>query len=199
MLDDKVNCMVEAKKFQKNYWDGARKFGYGGYKYIPGLLTPIAKSILKKYKLKRNSKILDVGCGKGFLLKEIKLLRPDLQLVGLDISSYAIKNGKINKDIKLSIFNAKKNLPFKKNYFDLVLCMGLIHNFKVYQAKKLLKELERVAKKKYLMTESYKDENELFNLQCWALTCETFFSPDEWLWLFKEAKYTGDYELIYFR
>ena len=66
--------MVEAKKFEKNYWDGPRKFGYGGYKYIPGLLTPIAKSILKKYKLKKNSKILDVGCGKGFLLKEIKLL-----------------------------------------------------------------------------------------------------------------------------
>ena len=77
--------------------------------------------------------------------------------------------------------------------------MGLIHNFKIYYAKKLLIELERIAKKKYLMTESYKNENELFNLQCWALTCETFFSPDEWLWLFKEAKYTGDYELIYFR
>ena len=133
------------------------------------------------------------------MLKEIKLLRPDLELVGLDISNYAIKNGKINKDIKLYRFDAKKKLPFKKNHFDLVLCMGLIHNFKIYHARKLLMELERIAKKKYLMTESYKNENELFNLQCWALTCETFFSPDEWLWLFKEAKYTGDYELIYFR
>lgn len=198
MLDDKVNCMVEAKKFQKNYWDGARKFGYGGYKYIPGLLTPIAKSILKKYKLKRNSKILDVGCGKGFLLKEIKLLRPDLQLVGLDISSYAIKNGKINKDIKLSIFNAKKNLPFKKNYFDLVMSIGVLHNLDLAKVSFSLNEIQRVSKNSYIMVESYRNDKELFNLQCWALTCKSFLDPNDWKWFLKKNNYKGDIEFIYF-
>ena len=156
-------------------------------------------SILKNYKLKQNAKILDVGCGKGFLLKEIKNLRPDLKLIGIDISNHAIKKNEINKDINLIKFDARKKFPYKKNFFDLVISMGLIHNFKVYNAKKLLAELERVAKKKFVMTESYNSEKELFNLQCWALTCETFFSPREWLWLFNEAGYTGDYELIFFK
>ena len=71
MLNSKVSCMIEAKKYEKNYWDGNRKYGYGGYKYIPGRLEPVAKKLIKKFKL-NNSKILDIGCGKGYLLFEIK-------------------------------------------------------------------------------------------------------------------------------
>ena len=98
MNNSKVDCMIEAKKYGKNYWDGNRKFGYGGYKYIPGRWDKIAKKIIKKFKLNNNSKILDVGCGNGYLLFEIKKLLPKARIVGFDSSKFAIKNSK--KEIK---------------------------------------------------------------------------------------------------
>ena len=41
-------------------------------------------------------------------------------------------------------------------------------------------------------------ELELFNLECWALTAESLFHTEEWIWLYKEFGYNGDYEFIYF-
>jgi hypothetical protein len=80
----------------------------------------------------------------------------------------------------------------------LALSTGVLHNLKIYDLESALKEIERVGKNKYLMVESFRNEKELFNLQCWALTCRSFFSLDQWLWLFKEFEYNGDYEFIYF-
>ena len=91
MLNDKIICMKEAKKYSKNYWDGDRKYGYGGYKYIPGRWEAVAKKIIKKYNLKNTSRILDIGCGKGFLLYEIKKILPGINLYGIDVSKYALK------------------------------------------------------------------------------------------------------------
>lgn len=199
MIDEKVKCMKVAKKYEKNYWDGDRKYGYGGYKYIPGRLTPVAKNIIKKFKLNNNSKILDVGCGKGYLLYEIKKILPDCEIKGLDISKHALKSAHQNVSRDLFLHDAKKKLPFKKNYFDLALSFGLYHNFKLNELEGSIKEFDRVAKKKYLMVESYKNDTELFNLQCWALTCESFLKPDEWVWLFKKFSYKGYYEFIYFK
>ena len=101
MLNKKVDCMIESKKYAFNYWDGKRKYGYGGYKYIPGRWKKVAKNLIQKYKLNNNSKILDVGCGKGFLLYEIKLLLPSIKICGFDTSRYGI-----SKSMKL----IKKNL-----------------------------------------------------------------------------------------
>ena len=94
MIDEKVKCMKVAKKYGVDYWDGNRKYGYGGYKYIPGRWKNVAIKIIKKFKLKNNSYILDVGCGKGFLLYEIKKILPNIKIVGIDISNYGIKNSK---------------------------------------------------------------------------------------------------------
>ena len=92
MLDKKrVNNMLTAQKFGKDYWDGPRRFGYGGHKYIPGRWKPLAKKLIKNYKLNNKSKIIDLGCGKGFLLYEIKKIIPSIEITGLDISKYAIK------------------------------------------------------------------------------------------------------------
>ena len=198
MVNSKVKCMLEAKKYEKNYWDGPRKFGYGGYSYIPGRLTPVAKKLIKKFKLNNKSKILDVGCGKGYLLYEIKKILPGIYINGFDRSRYAIKNA--HKKIKKNLFIhlAEKKYPFPKKKFDLALSMGCFHNLEINDLKFALSEIQRVSKKSYVMVESYRNEKELFNLQCWALTCESFFEADEWEWIFSHFGYTGDYEFIFF-
>ena len=181
--------MREAKKYEKSYWDGNRKFGYGGYKYIPNRWTKVARKIIKKFKLNNNSKILDVGCGKGFLMYEIKKILPGIYLKGFDTSSYAIKNAK--KEIRHYLFKhkAEKKYPFRSNYFDLAISFGCFHNLEINDFKYALGEIKRVSKKTYIMVESYRNETELFNLQCWALTCESFFSKKEWMWLLNQYNY----------
>ena len=198
MVDDKVACMIKAKEYEFDYWDGDRRFGYGGYKYMPGRWKTVAETLIKNYKLSNSSSVLDVGCGKGFLLYEIKLLLPDLRIVGFDISKHGIAKAKEEISKNLFIHNAKEKYPFKDNEFDLVISLGCLHNLKIFELAIALKEIERVAKNGYLMLESYRNEQELFNLQCWALTCESFFTPDEWKWIYDHFGYFGDYEFIYF-
>lgn len=199
MNNNKVHCMKISSKFGKQYWDGPRKFGYGGYKYLPGRWKPVAKKLIQTYNLKAGSKILDVGCGKGFLLKEMLLIEPGLKVFGTDISSYALKF--IDKKLKKNfiLHDCKKKLPFKKNQFDLVISLATLHNLDIYDLEVALQNINRVGKKKYIMVESYRSFKELFNLECWALTCRSFFSKKEWIWLFKKFKYHGDYEFIYFK
>jgi len=199
MLNDKAYASDIAKKFGKDYWDGDKKFGYGGYKYIPNRWGKFAKKLIKKYDLKNSSKILDIGCGKGFLLADIKNLLPQIDVTGYDISSYAKK--KAHKDIKKNIFNirAQDKYRFKDKQIDLLISLGTLHNLKIFELEKAFKEINRVSKKSYIWVESYRNSKELFNLQCWALTCQSFHTPDEWLWLFKKFNYTGDYEFIFFK
>ena len=198
MVDDKVNCMKIAKQYDKDYWDGNRRYGYGGYNYIPGRWKLVAEQLINIYKLTAGSKVLDIGCGKSYLLYEMKLLIQDLDITGIDSSDYALENAK--DEMKPFVFNhnAKVKLPFKNKQFDLVISLGTFHNLRIPELKIALSEMERVGKKKYLMLESYRNEKELFNLQCWALTAESFFDKDEWIWLYKHFGYTGDYEFIYF-
>jgi SAM-dependent methyltransferase len=198
MINSKVKCMLEAKKYEKNYWDGHRKYGYGGYKYIPGKWKEVAKNLIKIYKLNNKSKILDIGCGKAFLLFEIKKILPKINITGIDISNYGLKNSK--KEIRKYLFkkDIKKTLKYKSNQFDLVFSINTLHNLKINYLMKALKEIQRVGKKHFICTESYRNEKELFNLQCWALTCESFFSKEEWIWILNNSGYTGDYEFIYF-
>ena len=198
MVDDKVNCMTKAKKYEFDYWDGSRRYGYGGYKYMAGRWKPVAEALIKNYKLSNNSSILDVGCGKGFLLYELKLLLPNLKISGFDISKHGISESKEEIRESLFIHRAQDKYPFKDNQFDLVISLGCLHNLKIFELAAAIKEIERVAKNSYLMLESYRNEQELFNLQCWALTCESFFTPDEWKWIYDHFGYSGDYEFIYF-
>ncbi|NQT22145.1 MAG: class I SAM-dependent methyltransferase [Candidatus Omnitrophica bacterium] len=197
MMHDKSKCMEIARQYGYDYWDGDRRYGYGGYRY-DGRWKIVAEKLIETYRLPNNARILDVGCGKGFLLYELKMLLPDAEIAGFDISKYAIENAK--EEVKKSLFvhRAQDGFPFKNGEFDLVISITTLHNLCIGDLKSALKEIERVGRNKYVVVESYRNAEELFNLQCWALTCEAFFSPEEWRWLFDEFGYKGDHEFIYF-
>lgn len=198
MVDDKVHCMQIAKQYGADYWDGDRRYGYGGYRYMPGRWQPVAEALIQTYKLGPGSKVLDVGCGKGFLLHEMLLLEPELQIKGFDISAHGL--GHATDLVKPHIFlhQAQKAYPFGNQEFDLVISLGTLHNLCLFDVKIALAEIERVGQQGYVMLESYRNELELFNLQCWALTCESFFNHEEWVWLYQHFSYHGDYEFIFF-
>lgn len=198
MMDDKVNCMLKAKEYEGDYWDGDRRYGYGGYKYIPGRWKPVAQALIDIYGLKSGARILDVGCGKGYLLYELKLLLPNAHIVGFDISKYGLANAKEEIRDNLFRYRAQDAYPFGDKSFDLVISLTTLHNLRLFELKTALAEIERVGKNKYVMLESYRNELELFNLECWALTAESFFDTAEWIWLYEHFGYTGDYEFIYF-
>ncbi len=198
MVDNKVHCMLKAKEYEADYWDGDRRYGYGGYKYIPGRWKPVAEALIQRYGLKPGSKVLDVGCGKGYLLYELQELIPQLQLIGFDISQHALANRHPNFRGTLFRYRAQDAYPFGDKEFDLVISLGCLHNLKIFELKTALSEIERVGKQGYIMLESFRNEQELFNLQCWALTCESFYDTASWIWLYRHFGYTGDYEFIYF-
>ena len=127
------------------------------------------------------------------------LIEPELKIYGIDISSHALDKSIKIKNLNLFKKDASKKLPYAYNNFDLVISLATLHNFELFDLTKVIKEIERVGKKKFIMVESYRSNLELFNLKCWALTCETFFSKNEWIYLFKTFKYKGDYEFIYFK
>mgnify|MGYP006435579191 FL=1 len=187
-----------AKKWGFEYWDGDRRICYGGYRYMPGRWMPVAEAMIKHYGLKSGAKVLDIGCGKGFLLYEISLLVPGVEIYGIDISDYAIANSKEEIKDRLQIGNANK-LPFPDDHFDLVYSITTLHNLHNYDLNSSLVEMERVGKKnKYICVESYRNELEKANLLYWQVTCEAFCTPEEWEWWFKQTNYTGDHSFIYF-
>ncbi len=197
MVDRKVECMLKAKEYEFDYWDGDRRYGYGGYKY-DGRWKPIAERFIDHYSLTNESSVLDIGCGKAFLLYEMKQLLPGIRVAGFDISRHGIAEAPEFVRNDLYIYKAQDALPYGDNEFDLAISLGCLHNLRIFELKTAIAELERVAKDGYIMLESYRNEQELFNLQCWALTCESFFDAAEWIWLYKEFGFTGDYEFIYF-
>ena len=147
--------------------------------------------------LSNDFKLIDAACG-GFL-KDLKKRYPDSKLYGFDISKYAINNSDKKINYNLFVHSILKKTKFKNKFFDVFTAFGLLHNFKINQMKFIFDEINRISKQQYIWVESYRNEEELFNLQCWARTCESFFDPDEWKWIFNQFEYNGDYEFIYFK
>ena len=184
---------IIARRFDKEFFDGDRKNGYGGYYYNSKFWTEVVKDLNNFYKLKSGSKILDIGCGKGFMLFDFMKLNPNFVLEGIDISDYAITNAvpEVKKFLKIG---DAKSLPYDDNSFDLVISINTTHNLEINQCKKALSEMERVSRKdKYLIVDAYSNEIEKDRIFAWNLTAKTILSTNEWISLFEEAGYTGHY------
>jgi ubiquinone/menaquinone biosynthesis C-methylase UbiE len=186
-----------AKKWGYDYWDGDRRINYGGYRYMEGRWAKIADVMIEHYGLKAGDRILDVGCGKGFLMFDFIQVLPGIDVKGIDVSTYAIENAK--PEVKHLIdHGSATSLPYDDDEFDLVISINALHNLYTHELDPALSEMERVGKEKYLCVESYRTEEEKANLLYWQVTCEQFNTPEEWGWWFKKTGYTGDHSFIYF-
>lgn len=184
---------VISRKFGEDYFDGDRKHGYGGFTYHPRFWTDTVNLFREHYNLQDNSQILDIGCGKGFMIKDFLMLLPEARIIGVDISDYAI--GHAHPDIKeaVSVANATE-LPFADDQFDLVIAINTIHNLERSECIKALEEIERVSKgNSFVMVDGWQNESERIALESWVLTAKTMMSKSDWVSLFKEANYSGDY------
>jgi SAM-dependent methyltransferase len=193
----KAKAAKLAKQWGYEYWDGDRRINYGGYKYIPGRWAPVAEKMIEYYELKPGSKVLDIGCGKGFLIYELLKVLPGIEVRGLDISTYAIENA--HPDVKHLIESGSAaKLPYRNQEFDFVLSINTLHNLHNRDLDAALREMERVGKRKYLCVESYRNEVEKANLLYWQVTCEQFNTPSDWEWWFEQTGYSGDHSYVFF-
>jgi ubiquinone/menaquinone biosynthesis C-methylase UbiE len=182
-----------AKKFGKEFFDGDRKYGYGGFSYDPKFWSETVKLFIERYNLNESSSILDVGCGKGFMLVDFLKAIPSLKVAGIDISNYAIENSHELVRNQLKVANCL-NLPFPDKSFDLVISINTIHNLDVQGCIKSIQEIERVKKKhSYIVVDGWNTLKEEQELKSWVLTAVTLLQTSEWEKLFKKAGYTGDY------
>jgi protein-L-isoaspartate(D-aspartate) O-methyltransferase len=193
----KAEAATLAKKWDVEYWDGDRRTGYGGYRY-DGRWRSVAESMVRHYGLTPESRILDVGCGKGFLLYDFTQVLPGVEVVGLDISRYALAHAK--EEVKpCLIHGTAAHLPFPDRSFDFVFSITTLHNLYCHELYDALREIQRVGRRhKYVCVESYRNEVEKVNLMYWQLTCEMFCTPAEWDWWFRTTRYAGDHSFIFF-
>lgn len=191
-LGNKEENRAIAMKFGREYFDGPREQGYGGYRY-DGRWLPIAADIVQHFNLKPGDRVLEVGCGKGFLVKDLMKICPGLEVFGIDISEYAVMNCEPQVIGRIHVGNAT-DLPFPDNSFQAVLSINTIHNLDRAGCIKALREMERLAPSKgYVQVDAYRDAVEKNLFLDWALTAKTYGTPEFWVELFKQAGYTGDY------
>ena len=182
-----------ARRFGKEFFDGERKHGYGGFSYAERFWKPVIPSFKEFYNLSSNSTILDIGCAKGFMLYDLITAIPGISVKGIDISEYAIENCKESVKEFVSVGDAR-SLPFEDNSFDLVISINTIHNLDVDELKLSLKEISRVSRKhSFITVDAYRNQVEKEAMFAWNLTAKTILSVEDWLTLFKEAEYEGDY------
>lgn len=181
-----------AKQFGKEFFDGDRRCGYGGYRY-DGRWKSVAKRMKDYYSLPDNAAILDIGCAKGFMLHDFKELMPNCTVAGVDVSTYAIENAMVSVKPFLKIASAEQ-LPYPDKSFDLVISINSIHNLPLERLKNALREIERVSRgNSYITVDAWRNEQEHENILKWVLTAETMMHVNEWKQLFDEVGYKGDY------
>jgi SAM-dependent methyltransferase len=195
---DKAESATVARQWGRDYWDGDRRYGYGGYQY-DGRWRTLAQTLVDRYGIRAGMSVLDVGCGKGYLLYEFTQIVPGLGISGIDMSRYGVENAKEEVRSLLKVGSAVE-LPYPDHHFDLVVSLGVLHNLPLEDVFRAVPEIERVGRRqsKYLMVESFRSEREKANLLYWQLTCLSFHSPETWAWIYNKCGYTGDHGFIFF-
>lgn len=182
-----------ARQFGRDFFDGDRRHGYGGYSYNPRFWQPVIPDLQRHFGLNAASSVLDIGCGKGFMLHDMAALIPGLTVRGVDISEYAVQNAIEDMRPFLQVADAVR-LPFPDHSFDVVISITTIHNLERAQCVQALREIERVGRgKSFITVDAYRDDQEKEAMIAWNLTAKTVMHVDEWKAFFKEAGYTGDY------
>lgn len=183
-----------AKQFGEMYFDGPREYGYGGYRY-DGRWLPVARDIVNHFGLKPGMRVLDVGCAKGFLVKDLMAICPGLEAFGVDVSEYALKHCEPEVTGRLHLGTAE-SLLFPDKSFDAVLSINTIHNLERDGCVRALREITRVCRRStncFVQVDAYRTEEEKLLFESWCLTAVTYLTTDEWCRLFSEAGFDGDY------
>lgn len=184
--------IAASREYGQLYFDGPRDYGYGGYRY-DGRWVPVARDIVEHFGLKPGMRVLDVGCAKGFLVKDLMIACPGLEVFGLDISRYALMNCEREVVGRLHL-GSGDSLPFPDGSFDCVLSINTIHNFDRDGAKRALSEIQRLSGgRAFVQVDSYRTPEQKDLFESWVLTAKFHDYPDAWIALFNEAGYTGDY------
>ena len=182
-----------ARQFGKEFFDGDRKQGYGGFHYNSRFWQPVIPDLIEHFNIKAGDSLLDVGCAKGFMLYDLLECNSDVVVAGVDISEYAIENSKEEIKPFLQVANAT-SLPFKDNSFDIVTSITTVHNLEKEELAIALQEIERVSKRgSFITVDAYENDEEREALEAWVLTAKTIMHVDEWKSFFREVGYTGDY------
>ncbi|MDB9865775.1 class I SAM-dependent methyltransferase [Candidatus Thioglobus sp.] len=197
-IEDRGNLVTDidravARKFDVEYYDGDRLTGYGGYGYSPRFWTDTVAHIVDVYSLSNNSKILDIGCAKGYMMHDLSLLIPEAEIKGIDISQYAKDHAIESMQENIVVSNAN-NLPFPDDYFDLVIAINTLHNLPLIDCKQAFREISRVTKhNSFVMNDAWRNAQGKQSMLNWNLTALTYMSCDDWEKLFEEVGYDGDY------
>ena len=182
-----------ARQFGREFFDGERETGYGGFSYQPRFWQPVIPTFIEHFDLTVESSLLDVGCAKGFMLYDLQLALPGMTLAGVDVSEYAIAEGLPEVTPVMQVADAKA-LPFDDNSFDVVISINTVHNLEQDECAQALQEIERIAKRgSFITVDAYRDEAEHARMMDWNLTAKTIMSTDGWVKFFAEIGYTGDY------
>jgi SAM-dependent methyltransferase len=182
-----------ARKFGKEFFDGDRRYGYGGFNYFPRFWQPVIPTLQQHFNLSGDSEVLDVGCAKGFMLHDLAELIPGITVKGIDVSEYAIENAIEDMRSNVQVGDARK-LPFPDDSFDVVISINTLHNLDREDCGQALREIERVSKgKAFITVDAYHNDEEIERMMAWNLTAKTIMHVDEWKGFFNEVGYTGDY------
>ncbi len=182
-----------ARQFGKEFFDGSRNHGYGGFSYNPRFWQPVVPRFQKHWNLKSNDSVLDVGCAKGFMLYDLKESIPDLKVNGVDISKYAIANTKKEISRFCQVANAI-SLPYDDSSIDVVISVNTLHNLNESDIKMALLEVERVKKRgSFITLDAYRNDEEKERMEAWNLTAKTVMHVNQWKEFFNDIGYTGDY------
>ncbi len=182
-----------ARRFGKEFFDGDRSHGYGGFNYQSRFWQPVIPTFRQHFKLSAESSVLDVGCAKGFMLHDMALLIPGITVKGVDISAYAIENAIEDMKPHVQVANAN-HLPFPDKSFDMVISINTVHNLERNECGQALREIERVSRRgSFITVDAYRNEEEKRRMYDWNLTGRTIMHVDEWKEFFKEVGYSGDY------